>query len=126
MFVSRVFLAFPHLSVFHYSAIFENVLCFRWCCCTVLGPTPVLHFSTHLLAAVLHLLYFPVNFLNVLGNRCSMVPSHNPLCSRPLFLSPLFSPISDPFLSILLYVSRLRACGPVVPRIPRFGWSESG
>ena len=26
MFVSRVFLAFPHLSVFHYSVIFENVL----------------------------------------------------------------------------------------------------
>ena len=24
------------------------------------------------------------------------------------------------------YVSRLRACGPVIPGIPRFGWSGSG
>ena len=99
MFVSRVFLAFPHLSVFHYSVIFENVLCIHWHWCAVLSPTPVLHLSAHLLAPVLHLLHFPANFLNVLRNCCSVVKSHNPLCSRPLFPSPLFSLMSHLFLS---------------------------
>ena len=71
---------FPHLSVLHYSAIFENVLCIRWDYRAVLSPTPVLHFSAHLLAPVLHLLHFPANFLNVPGNCCSVMSSHNPVC----------------------------------------------
>ena len=64
----------------------------------VLGLTSVLCFSVHLLVPVLHLLPFPANFLNVLGNRYSVVPSHNPLCSRSLFPSSLFSSLSHLFL----------------------------
>ena len=105
-----VFLAFPHLSVFHYSAIFENVLCICWHYCAVLFPTPVLHLSAHLLALVLHLLHFPANFLNVLRNRCSVVPSHNPLCSCPLFPSPLFSLMSHLFLSCPLHRNEGLVC----------------
>ena len=102
MFVSRVFLAFPHLSVLHYCTIFENVLYIRWHCCAVLGPMPVLHFFAHLLIPVLHLLHFPANFLNVLGSCCSVVSSHFSLCLRPLFPSPLFSLMIHLFLSYSL------------------------
>ena len=86
---ARYFLTFPHLWTSHYSAIFENVLCIHWHYCAFLSPTPVLHFFAHLLAPVLHLLHFPANFLNVLGNRCSVVPSYFSLCSHLLFPSPL-------------------------------------
>ena len=63
---------------------------------------PVLHFFANLLAPVLHLLHFPANFLNVLRNRCSVVPSHFSLCSHPLFPSPVFSDESPySFVSVM-------------------------
>ena len=115
MFISRVFLAFPHLSVSHYSAIFENVLCIRWRCCVVLSSMSISYFFAHLLAPVLHLLVFPANFLNVLGNHCSVVPSHYPLCSRPLFPSHLFSLMNHLFLSSLLHQTAGLVCPWVLP-----------
>ena len=108
MFVSRVFLAFPHLSVFHYPTIFENVLCIRWHYCAVLSSTPFLHSFAHLLTPVLHLLHFPANFLNVLGTRCSVVSYH--LCSHPLFPSLPFSLMSHLFLSCLLRRNEVLVC----------------
>ena len=47
-------------------------------------------------------LYFPANFLNVLGNCCSGVPSHFHLCPHPLFPSPLFSLVNHLSLPPLL------------------------
>ena len=99
---ARYFLAFPHLLPFHYSAIFENVLCIHWYYCAVLGPLSFLHFFAHLLISVLHLLHFPANFLNVLGNRCSVVPSHFHLCPHPLFPSPHLSLVNHLSLPPLL------------------------
>ena len=101
-FDAQYFLTFPHLSPFHYSAIFENVLCIRWFYCAVLGPSCFLHLFAHLLSPVLYLLHFPANFLNVLRNRCSVVPSDFPLCPHPLFPSPLFSLVNHLSLPPLL------------------------
>ena len=102
MFISPWLLHCPYLWVFHYPAIFENVLCIRLYCCATLNPTPFLDFFVPIIALVLHLLHFPANFLNVLRNRCSVAPLHNPLCSRSLILSRLFSLVNHLYLLSLL------------------------
>ena len=102
MFILPWFLHSPYLWVFHYPAIFENVLCIRWYCYAILNPTPFLDFFDPVIALVLHLLHFPANLFNVLGNRCSVAPLHNPLYSRLLILSRLFSLVNHLYLLSLL------------------------
>ena len=120
-FDAQYFLMFPRLSPFHYSAIFENVLCIHWFYCAVPSPLSFAHFFAHLFAPVLHLLYFPVNLWNVLGNRCFVAPSHNfPLCPRPLFPSPLFSLVNHLSLSPLLHQTEGLVCPWLLTTISNF------
>ena len=98
-FDAQFFLTFPHLSLFHYSAIFENVLCIRWFYCAVLDPSCFSHFFAHLLAPVLYLLHFPANFLNVLGNRCSVISSTLPFMSTSTISTTSVLSDDSPFSS---------------------------